>query len=39
MTVSPNIKAWECGVVVPTTHRTDKIFLWLSRQGNPYWEA
>jgi len=39
MTVSPNITAWECGVLVPTRHRTDEVYIWLTRQGNPYWRS
>jgi hypothetical protein len=39
MTVSPFIKQWECGVLVPITHRTDQVYIWMTRQGNPYWES
>jgi hypothetical protein len=35
MTVSPSIKQWECGVLVPTVRRTDEIYIWMTRQGNP----
>jgi hypothetical protein len=39
MTVSPRIKQWECGVLVETVHRTDQVYIWMTRQGNPYWES
>ena len=39
LTVSPNIRETECGVLLPIEHHTDEVFFWLSRQGNPYWRS
>lgn len=29
----------ECGVWMKQEHRTDVVFFWLTRQGNPHWNA
>src|SRR5689334_7165286 len=29
----------ECGVWMQQEHRTDVVFFWLTRQGNPWWNA
>ncbi len=38
-TASPDLTMWRCGVYVATKQRSDLVFLWLSRQGNPYWQS
>ncbi len=38
-TASPGLSMWRCGVHVATEQRSDLVFLWLSRQGNPYWQS
>lgn len=30
---------WRCGVDVANQERSDLVFLWLTRQGNPHWQS
>jgi hypothetical protein len=39
LTFVAGLKMWRCGVYVAEQVRTDLVFLWLSRQGNPYWSS
>jgi hypothetical protein len=39
LTMVPGLSMWRCGVYVEQKTRTDLVFLWLSRQGNPYWTS
>lgn len=39
LTFVPGLKMWRCGVYVETKRLSDLVFLWLSRQGNPYWQS
>ena len=39
LTFTPGLSMWRCGVYVANQERTDLIFLWLTRQGNPYWQS
>jgi len=34
-----NVIRQECGVWMQQEHRTDVVFFWLTRQGNPWWSA
>lgn len=34
-----NLIKQECGVWMQQEHRTDVVFFWLTRQGNPWWNA
>ncbi|HEY0526090.1 MAG TPA: hypothetical protein VGD08_22040 [Stellaceae bacterium] len=34
-----NVTRQECGVWMQQEHRTDVVFFWLTRQGNPWWNA
>lgn len=38
-TFTPGTHMWRCGVYVPTRTRTDLVFLWLTRAGNPHWPS
>jgi hypothetical protein len=39
MTFVVGLRMWQCGVYVPNEEHTDLVFLWLSRQGNPFWDS
>jgi hypothetical protein len=34
-----NLTEQTCGVWMQQEHRTDLVFFWLTRQGNPFWNA
>jgi len=38
-TATPELTMWRCGVNVAKQQRSDLVFLWLTRQSNPYWQS
>ncbi len=39
LTFVVGLRMWRCGVDIQNQEHTDLVFLWLSRQGNPYWSS
>jgi hypothetical protein len=33
------LRMWRCGVYLPNEEHSDLVFLWLTRQGNPFWQS